>query len=128
MEAANDAFGPLKKEIEHAQKILSAWEAALKQGQGASFVILARWSRMILGGGRVPDRVTFALHTQNKTPMGQGVAVVDGRLVEALHVDEAQRMLALQRNIEASKVGSFHSFEVGCTGSAWESVPGSGGL
>lgn len=33
-----------------------------------------------------------------------GVAVVDGKLVEVLHVDEAQRTLALQGNIQALQV------------------------
>jgi citrate lyase subunit beta/citryl-CoA lyase len=32
---------------------------------------------------------------------GQGVAVLDGRLVEALHVAEARRVLALAEAIEA---------------------------
>lgn len=63
VEAANEAFGPLEEELEHARKVLSAWQAATSQGQG--------------------------------------VAVVDGKLVEGLHVDEAQRMLALDRNIQA---------------------------
>lgn len=35
MEAANEAFGPIAEEIEHAQKVLAAWEAAKSQGQGA---------------------------------------------------------------------------------------------
>lgn len=40
-------------------------------------------------------------HTPSHTR--EGVAVVDGKLVEGLHVEEARRMLALQRNIEASQ-------------------------
>lgn len=51
-----------------------------------------------------------------------GVAVVDGKLVEVLHVDEAQRTLALQRNIEALKAafrakhaGEDHSGDWGTT-------------
>lgn len=33
---------------------------------------------------------------------GSGVAVVNGKLVESLHVDEAQRLIAMQRAIEAA--------------------------
>lgn len=34
VEAANEAFGPLEEEMEHARKVLAAWEAARSQGQG----------------------------------------------------------------------------------------------
>jgi citrate lyase beta subunit len=30
-----------------------------------------------------------------------GVAVVDGKLIEALHVDEAKRTLEIRKNLEA---------------------------
>ncbi len=34
------------------------------------------------------------------------MAVVDGKLIEVLHVEEARRMLALQRNIATLQVGT----------------------
>lgn len=38
--------------------------------------------------------------------------MVDGKLVEGLHVEEARRMLALQRNIEASQARSLHPYSI----------------
>lgn len=54
---ANAAFGPSKDEVTLARRIIDAYAAALK--------------------------------------MGQGVAVVDGKLVEQLHVESAKRTVAL---------------------------------
>ena len=44
--------------------------------------------------------------------------MVDGKLVEVLHVDEAKRTLALQRNIEALQVRA-HSAAVVCVMCVW---------
>lgn len=54
---ANDVFGPSEKELDHARKVVSAYEAA----QAA----------------------------------GNSVITVDGRMIESLHVRDAQRILAL---------------------------------
>ena len=58
---ANAAFGPSKEEVALARRIIDAYAAALKQGQG--------------------------------------VAVVDGKLVEQLHVESAKRTVALAEAI-----------------------------
>lgn len=55
--AANEVFGPDDKAIEHAQRILGAWDEAQREGRG--------------------------------------VALLDGKLVENLHADEARRVLAI---------------------------------
>lgn len=54
---ANDVFGPSEKELEHARKVVSAYD----EGQAA----------------------------------GRSVVIVDGRMIESLHVRDAQRLLAL---------------------------------
>lgn len=43
VEAANEAFGPLEEEIEHAQKVLAAWDTALGKGQGTSLTRPRDW-------------------------------------------------------------------------------------
>lgn len=54
---ANAVFGPSEKELEHARKVVSAYE----EGQAA----------------------------------GRSVVTIDGRMIESLHVRDAQRLLAL---------------------------------
>lgn len=61
--AANAAFGPSEAEVEHARRVVAAFEAATREGKG--------------------------------------VAVLDGRLVENLHVAEARRVLALAEALAA---------------------------
>lgn len=61
--AANTAFAPAAEDMERARRIINAWEAVQRDGQG--------------------------------------VVVVDGRLVENLHVDEAYRTLSLNEAIAA---------------------------
>lgn len=61
--AANTAFAPAAEDMERARRIIDAWEAAQRDGQG--------------------------------------VVLVDGRLVENLHVDEAYRTLSLNEAIAA---------------------------
>jgi citrate lyase subunit beta/citryl-CoA lyase len=55
IDSANRTYGYSDEELEHARKILQAWDSAQAQGKG--------------------------------------VAVLDGKLVEVMHVDEATRML-----------------------------------
>lgn len=57
IEAANAVFGFSEAELEHARRVIEAWEAA--------------------------------------EAAGKGVAVLDDKLVETMHVDEARRLLAL---------------------------------
>jgi len=61
--AANTVFAPSVTEVEHAQKVIQAWDEAQQAGKG--------------------------------------VVVVNGRLVENLHVEEAKRILALHTAIES---------------------------
>ena len=61
---ANRAFGPSEAEIEHAEKVLSAWKLAEDESKA--------------------------------------VAVVDDKLIEILHVEEANRLLALAKTINKS--------------------------
>jgi citrate lyase subunit beta/citryl-CoA lyase len=49
-------------------------------------------------------RRVIAAHTEALTH-GRGVAVLDGRLIENLHVDDARRVLALADAIAASDGG-----------------------
>lgn len=58
---ANEVFGPAEVELQHAVKIIHAYEEAEAQGKG--------------------------------------VVVVDGKLVEGMHVDEAKRQLAIAESI-----------------------------
>ena len=57
IETANAVFGVGEEQVEHARRVIAAWEAAEAEGKG--------------------------------------VAVLDGKLVETMHVDEARRILAL---------------------------------
>ena len=60
---ANEVFAPSDNDIERANKIITAWNEALTQGDG--------------------------------------LCVLDGKLVENLHADEAKRILALHEAIQA---------------------------
>lgn len=66
LDTANQIFSPSQKEADAAEKLVSAWNDAVKQGKG--------------------------------------VVVVDGRLVEELHVKEAQRVLAQLEVVESLKL------------------------
>ncbi len=46
MEAANEHFGPFPHELEHAGKVLAAWEAAKSQGQGPSVPLSVGWIKL----------------------------------------------------------------------------------
>lgn len=67
IKAANRLFTPDLEEVEHARRVLEAFEEALLRGKG--------------------------------------VAVVDGRLVEALHAEEARRLVSLVEAISARRMG-----------------------
>ena len=56
-------YGPSAAQLEHARRLLKAWEEALARGSG--------------------------------------LAVLDGRLVESMHVEEARRLLAMSERIAA---------------------------
>jgi len=60
---ANEIYGYSADEVEHAQRVLAVWEAALAEGQG--------------------------------------VAVLEGKLIENLHAAEAQRVVAFAHAIAA---------------------------
>ncbi|MCV6639622.1 aldolase/citrate lyase family protein [Candidatus Albibeggiatoa sp. nov. NOAA] len=60
--ASNQVFAPSEAEIQHAEKVIQAWDEAQQAGKG--------------------------------------VVVVNGRLIENLHVEEAKRMLALRDAIQ----------------------------
>lgn len=62
VDVANEVWAPTADEIDHAQRVISAFEEA--------------------------------------TAEGRGVITVDGRMIENLHVDNARRILAVQRAIE----------------------------
>lgn len=64
---ANEVFGPSPEEIEEARRIIEAFEAAEREGQG--------------------------------------VAVLDGKIVENLHVETARRTLAQAEAIKAMEAG-----------------------
>lgn len=59
--AANAVFGPTQGDVDHAQRLLAAWEEA--------------------------------------SAAGAGLAVLEGKLIEVMHVDEARRTLALAASI-----------------------------
>lgn len=61
VEIANQVFAPTEAEVEHARKVMIAWEQAQQEGKG--------------------------------------VVVVNGKLVENLHYEEAKRLLALAEAI-----------------------------
>lgn len=65
---ANEVFAPAPEHIDHARRLLAAWETA--------------------------------------RAAGQGIAVVDGRLVESLHIEEAERVLALAAAIQTLDAAS----------------------
>ncbi|MEL7025598.1 MAG: CoA ester lyase [Pseudomonadota bacterium] len=68
IEIANRAFAPSSEDIDHANKVIAAHEAALEAGEG--------------------------------------VAVLDGRIVENLHVESAQKTLARAQAIKSMGGGS----------------------
>ena len=60
---ANRVFGPAPAALEHARRLLAAWESAEAEGKG--------------------------------------LAVLDGKLIETMHVDEARRLLRLGERLGA---------------------------
>jgi len=62
VEIANQVFGLSVEQLEHAQRVIAAWELAESQGKG--------------------------------------VAVLDGKLVETMHVDAARRLLQLNKSLK----------------------------
>lgn len=62
VEIANDVWAPTADEVDHARRVITAFEEASAQGRG--------------------------------------VITVDGRMIENLHVDNARRVLAVQRAID----------------------------
>ena len=62
IDACNDVFAPSQAQVDHAHKVIAAYQEAIRQGKG--------------------------------------VVVVDGELVENLHVENAQRMASLHAAIE----------------------------
>ena len=66
--AANQAFGPTPEAVEHAARVVEAYEGAEREGRA--------------------------------------VALLDGRLIEALHMREARRILAIAEAIAALEAGS----------------------
>lgn len=89
--AANQFFGPMPDEIAHSQRVLQAWEKAQAQGLGASHELRRIRCRVRL----------WAYVFMGWLCVCAGVAVVDGKLIEALHVDEAKRTLEIRKNLEA---------------------------
>jgi citrate lyase subunit beta/citryl-CoA lyase len=88
IDAANRVFAPSANEIAWSQKIIAAHADAANRVFAPSEAEIA-WSRKII-----------AAHAE-AAAAGKGVVVVDGRLVENLHVDNARRVVALAEQIAA---------------------------
>ena len=62
VEVANEVYGFSDEKIQHAHRVIEAWQAAEREGKG--------------------------------------VAVLDGKLVETMHVDEARRLINLEQSLK----------------------------